>query len=307
MSKKPAVADGTPESAARVLRRQQRVRRWKLVERSFTLAGLLVVVFLGWSTIRGMQRLFSQSPTPSVVSGQSPVHSDFQDVPVSIADLTSGGYWQMADWQWNVGVAIVSESDVDRRLDNLTHCSLPENLSAEESAALGRLVEALQYLPVERSTHGAMNEYRMEDAGSRLRVVTSGEGDQEMLVSLGAAMRDPGSARWTAFELRSRPKRQTATAPNILPFPDATRRLCARSDADGLILFEIVETAVDVTTLIASWEGLGWNISPFPSNHGPGKGFLCAKQNQLVHIWNIPGNLDDRYQVALMRVPSTNN
>ncbi len=298
----------------------RRARRWKLVERSFTLAAMLGVIVLSWSAIRGMQRLFrNNSPQPisrkSLTQGETQTvtssrHSEVHlfngggPIPGSgaLASITEGGYWEMAEWQWDIGMATVANAEIDKQLDALAGLPMPDRLAPREAEAISRLIETLRLLPVPRLSDGTTHRYQLDDPETRLRVVTRDRDGGETLLGVAAARRIPQTGEWAVFQLRSRPRRGSVRTPHIVSLPPGSNRLCARISDQGVAVLEIVDCPVSLRELAETLAEEAWATRPFPENSPAPTAWLCARRNELVHIWSIPTGDADSHRLAITRV-----
>ncbi len=289
-------------------------RRWKWVERSFTLAAMAMVVWLSWSALNGMTDLLTSDTTASLLNGSADPNSQpghaYSAMPVNLLAVSKGGYWQMAGWKWEVGISNVDDAEIDSRLQlDLESKVEPIEFSSHEQKAMKRIVHALQHLDVERTSPDGLdegvNEYRVDHGRQKLRVFTCENDDQERLLSIAAAFREQTDGAWKLLELRSRP---TAVAhvdsetTYLMPLPSGSRRVCARSDSRNQTLFEVAECPNDLDEMIASWEAEGWQIDAMLPGRLDGVAHLCIKGNLAVHVWSVPSDDPSLHQFAFMRL-----
>ncbi len=281
-------------------------RRWRLVERSFNLAAIWIVIFLGVTAIQGMQRLFLETPTLTTSdlreNPSPPAVVSFAGQPAS----APGGTWEMADWQWDVAVSTVSEAEMKSRLNALARCAVPANLQPHEQTAIRQIVHALRHLPLQRYDTTNGGEYRLDSAHSKLRVLTRGVGEQETLVALAAAKRQPSRDHWTVFELRSKPRRADAIVRHILPLPHGTRTLCGRRDERGQWQLEIVASPVGLASVVDRCRAAGWQVGGLPASLGSRQGFSLTRERQTVHLWSVDCD-SGWHQFAAIRMSDNQN
>lgn len=289
-------------------------RRWKWVERSFTLAAMAMVVWLSWSALSGMTNLFTSDTTASMLnygaeSNSEPEHA-YSAMPANLLAISDGGYWQMAGWKWEVGISNVDDAEIDARLQLDSRSRVvPIEFSSHEQRAMDRIIHALQHLEVERVSLGdlneSLNEYRVDQRRQKLRVFTRGEDDQEVLISIAAAFREKTEGAWKLLELRSQPTEviQTDSASAyLMPLPAGSRKVCARSDSHDQTLFEVAECSTDFETMIANWKAAGWQIDAMLPGRLDGKTHLCIKGDLAVNVWSVPSSDPSVHQVAFMRL-----
>jgi hypothetical protein len=300
----PESPQSTADENARSPEALRRSRRWKWVERGFTLAGLFIVLVLGWSVVQGMQQLFSQNEMRPTASNTEPAVSALVAGPAT--SLTAGGHWQMANWQWAIGVSRLAENQIDERLRQVPEKPMIAELSSDETAAIQRLIDALQDLPLKRSTHDGFHWYQLNEGHSKICVITTACSEAESLVSIGAAIKNPGANDWALFELRSNPTRAVSSVKHVLELPLDCSTLCSRTDEQGSVLFEIVRSEMDIRELVGWLRDQGWTTKIFshtiPTVGGSDESFLCAKQGDLVHTWSVSSDEIGYHRIALMRV-----
>jgi hypothetical protein len=285
--------------------RARRAKRWRYVERAFTLAAIFVVIVLAWSAIGGFVELFRKSPDAAVASGTSHTAA-LPAAPEPLLDFSRGGHWEMAGWQWKLGLSNVSAEDLESRWSEMMSQPLPEGLSAAEKESVDRLLEGIRKLPVATTVDGPVTSYTLDQDAVRIRVVTRREGVTESVVGLSAAVRSAPGGAWSLMTLESRVAGNLNGEQHILPLPQGTKRLTGRTDESGRIVFEVVQSPYSLEDLADYWIESGWEQQP---GHLAGEGlasaernYLFARNGEVVQAWKVPGHTGPPHRIALMRV-----
>ncbi len=291
------IATETAQSAVQTTR----ARRLKYIERAFTLAAILVVIILGWSAISGFAALFRKSPEGPANTDVSRL-ADIPAAPEPLLDFSRGGHWEMAGWNWKIGLSSVSDAELESRWSELASQPLPSDLSDAEKQAVDRLLEGIRKLPVKTAVDGSTTSYTLDQDSIRIRVVSRREGDRESVVGMSAAVRRAAEGTWSLMTLESRPAGSLNSVKHIMPLPQGTVRLSGRTDESGQIVFEIVESPFTLSALVDYWKETGWEQQPGAGVVAPEKNFLFARNGTVVQAWQVPGENGSAHRIALMKV-----
>ena len=280
------------------------ISRWVYVERGFSLAAILGVILLGGSAIQGMQNLFSDSVIPVTAEDLRSRQSELPLPPSALSAMNRSGHWQMAGWQWELGTVTVEEQEVDQYLANVP--SAADMFSLEERERAARLIEAMEYLPFEKIDRSSDTLYRLEQKQFKLNVVTAMTDGVALPVSVAAATK-VNDREWTVFEMRAKQPATSTAQQSISIVPKDSQVLCSRTDPQGRVLFQIIQTDTEISKLVDQLGDQGWQVRTAPNTGQPNQGYLLANQDELFHVWNVSSKPNAGHQLALMCVSDPNH
>lgn len=265
-----------------------RLRVWlRITHRCFTIAAIVIVAVLGWSVLTGMRRMMEPYPAPQEVMNKATQSDDSLHIASTFSLISNSGYWQMAGWQWQIGIRQVSDDSIDQLLNEIRRYPVPQELSDDESKTLNDLLISIHQLELLSEKQDDVRVYRSDSQQAKLRIVTRGEGPQEIIVSLGAALRSDKSGNWMLMELGSKPLRTSVSKQEfLLPMNCKTKRSCCKTDSRGIIQLEFLELENSLDSLPSFWRRNGWNVTPAPFGIEGQFNYLCQKSEQVIHAWS---------------------
>ncbi len=281
-----------------------RASRWVLVERCFTLVAIAGVILLAISAIQGMLNLFSENVMPVTTSEFESTQANLTPSLWSPIELDNTGYWQIAGWQWELGVDWVPEQEVDQHLENVPPAANIFSEADKETAA--RLIEALDYLPFQKVDRGDDNSlYRLDDNQLKMRIATTTSDGVTFPVSIAAAVK-VDKKQWTVFEMREKHPVSSPHKKVIPAIPSDSQILCSRSNQRDEVVFQVIQTETNISDLLDELARTGWQVERDLVANPTNQVYLVTKQDQLFHLWRVFSQSNQGHQVALMRISAPN-
>ena len=301
----------TAEEATKRAVDSTRASRWVYVERGFSLAAIVGVVLLGGYAVQGMRNLFAENEavitTEELEARQAQLPSP-QSGLSALSAINRPGHWQMAGWQWELGVVTVLEKEVDQYLENVQ--PVDDMFVPEEREIAARLVDAMEYLPFQKTDRGNETVYQLAQEQLKLNVVTRLNDGVRLPVSIAAAAKVSDEA-WSVFEMRAKqPVKQRRVASggySLADLPKDSQVLCSRTDQQGNVLFEIIQTETAISNLVDQFRNGGWEVQIVSYPNQLNQVYECANQGDVFHLWNVSSTKDQGNRIALMRVSNPDN
>jgi hypothetical protein len=268
--------------------------RWHLVlERTGRGILLAAVGAMGWYTLHGVSWFMKgrqvQRP-PESIGDVEPARAGALDgcLPQSPSALRlqhPDGFWRFPGWDWELGRSDVSKRELGERLADVQLVRNADDVDPVHEE--GDFLRVLRMLAVRRELPDGIAAYSLDGEAFKVRICTRTAGKGEYVVGgMGAFMVGEGS--WALVELRRRFMHRSGTTDGdaqLLPLPEDSRMICARTARDGEVLLELVELRAEPDTLRWFWGEHGWCVRDAPTGDAGSWSCICSKADRIVHAW----------------------
>jgi len=261
---------------------------WRRVtQRVARLSVIALLLWVGWTTARGISALFA--PPETVTVSNPPTVEAVPSLPQLVYALPKDGYWTFGEVRWQVGVSQVNARIMQQRFDELLSAEV------ERAAHSGsqRFLQAFKRLPTQILTKGDRTRYQVQGQRYQWCVVSEKDEDNRKEWLVGVAMAFAGkNNRWNLFEFRQ-PRRRVRnstrqTDRHLLPLPQNAQRVSCRRSRSGEILLEFIDLPAMSDDLLSRWTAAGWKLRKTMIGSSPAFSYLCRKGNRTVYAWSVP-------------------